>query len=503
MFDQVLAWIGANIELTGVLLAIAGMVGGAIAWAVRLFQKKSDPFNVTPSVTVEQHPTAINIDTDTIPVGASGKITLTLEAYESRIQDARDEVLAQIPDASGEQLQLLNRKREEYEKRLSDIEPAFEQARARIIQLEAIIEREGNLLGAEDLEEADEALANGDFDAAEQLLIRIEDQGDPEVKRTARAAYGRGQIAEEQVRWLDAADHYAKAARHDPTYDNLQKAGEFFWRAGRYEEALRSGQDLLTLSKREHGEESPETAMALNDLAIWYEKLGQYDQAETLFRQTIEIDKATIEEMHPGYAAHLNNLANLLRSMGRYEEAEPLFWRVLEIDKATIGETDPDYAIHLNNLAVLLQKMGRFDESEPLLIQAIEIDKATIGEKHPGYAIRLNNLAGLIEKMGRYKEAEPLYRQAIEIGKATIGETHPDSAIWLNNLALLLRTMGRLDEALGTFGEALAIFRKTLGPDHPNTRAGAANYAILLREYSPDDPVLAELEATFGSDIGR
>ena len=84
------------------------MVGGAIAWAVRLFQKKYDQPNVTPSVIVEQHPTAINIDTDTIPEGASGKITLTLEAYEARIQNARDEVLAQIPDASGEQLQLLN-----------------------------------------------------------------------------------------------------------------------------------------------------------------------------------------------------------------------------------------------------------------------------------------------------------------------------------------------------------------------------------------------------------
>ena len=73
-------------------------------------------------------------------------------------------------------------------------------------------------------------------------------------------------------------------------------------------------------------------------------EVGQYEEAEPLYREAIEIDKATIGEEHPDYATRLNNLAELLRAMGRYAEAEPLFRQAIEIGKATIGEEHPDYA---------------------------------------------------------------------------------------------------------------------------------------------------------------
>ncbi|MEL7154764.1 MAG: tetratricopeptide repeat protein, partial [Pseudomonadota bacterium] len=222
MLESAVAWIGANLEVTGVLLAIAVAIGGGIKWVFGLFKKKPDTPTPSQNITVEQSAAPVIIQPQ------PNTVHLTLEAYEERLKKARDEVLAQIPDSSGEQLQHLTNKRDEYESRLRDIEPAYEQAKARIAELEELLEREGNLLGAEELEQAEAALAKGDFDAAEASLIRIEDQGDLEVKRTARAAFGRGKIAEEQVRWLDAADHYDKAARLDPTYETLYKAGTFF-----------------------------------------------------------------------------------------------------------------------------------------------------------------------------------------------------------------------------------------------------------------------------------
>ena len=47
-----------------------------------------------------------------------------------------------------------------------------------------------------------------------------------EVAEAARAAFGRGEIAEEEVRWNDAADHYARAARLDPTRVRVADLGE-------------------------------------------------------------------------------------------------------------------------------------------------------------------------------------------------------------------------------------------------------------------------------------
>ena len=46
------------------------------------------------------------------------------------------------------------------------------------------------------------------------------------IERAADAAYQRGLIAEDEVRWGDAADHFARAARLAPDFDRLFKARE-------------------------------------------------------------------------------------------------------------------------------------------------------------------------------------------------------------------------------------------------------------------------------------
>ena len=87
--------------------------------------------------------------------------------------------------------------------------------------------------------------------------------------------------------------------------------------------------------------------------------------------------------------------------------------------------------------------------------------------------------------------------------KATIGEEHPEYAILLNNLATLLQETGKPEDARETFAKAVEIGEKALGKDHPLQMQRVQNYARLLREYFPEDPALAELEATFGPDIGK
>ena len=422
--------------------------------------------------------------------------------YEAQLRERLDRITDELLAEKDETKGLLAAKAE-IEGRLANIGPAFEAAKARIAELEQLLEREGNHLGAERLERAEKALAAGDFDEADALLAEISAEEDLAVQRKARAEFGRGQIAEEQVRWHDAATHYGEAARLNPTAENCAEADMFAWRAGKYEEALHWSAKRASLVRESSGEKSAEYAKALNDHAENLRAQGRYDEAAPLYREAIKIDKATIGEAHPDYAIDLNNLALLLRDTGRYAEAEPLFREAIEIGKATIGEEHPDYATRLNNLAALLQDMGKYTEAEPLFREAIEIGKATIGEGHPDYAIRLNNLAELLREMGRYTEAEPLYREAMKITKATLGVAHPAYAIRLNNLASLLQDMGKAEEARPMHAQKHEIEKSALGLDHPQTKKGAANYARLLREHFPDDPALTELQATFGDDIGK
>ncbi|MEM7744806.1 MAG: tetratricopeptide repeat protein [Pseudomonadota bacterium] len=417
-----------------------------------VFKRKPSP----PSQPIQQQPAQVVVTPPT-----PNTVTLTIEVYEAQTRERIADARAQWEQAEGVDKERLSGQIAELEGKLQNLEPAYEAAKQRIRELEALLEREGNQLGAERLKRAEDALAAGDFDEADALLAEISAEEDLAVQRKARAEYGRGQIAEEQVRWLDAADHYKRAAELEPTYDTLIKAGWFLDAAGRYTEGAAIKEKLVALSKAEHGKNDTKTGAALNNLAESYRALGRYAEAEPLYRKAIEIGKATIGERHPTYAIRLNNLAALLQDMGRLEEAEPHYRKAMEITKATLGEGHPDYAIRLNNLAALLQDMGRLEEAEPLYRQAIEIDKATIGERHPDYATDLNNLAGLLRAMGKPDDAKPLFEQMHAI---------------------------RLDK---------------LGVDHPQTKQGAGNYAVLLREHFPDDPALVELEAAFGPDIGR
>ncbi len=535
LFSDAVAWLSieANQGLTLVIIAILGAIGTFLAWFFGLFKRKPD----LPPVVVQQPPPIVP--------GSAGTITLTLEAYEARIQERANEIAAQMLNATWEERDRLIAAKSDLEKRLANIDTAISDTKTNIAELEITLSRFGNEIGGDRLAEARNALEVGDFSNADEIFAEVQAREKVAVQRAAEAAFGQGQIAEEQVRWADAAEHYSRAAGLEPSYDALIKARVFAWRAGDNTRAAGLGEELIRVAGDKFGDESAELATALNEHALTIRALGRYSDAEPLYRHALEIGEKTIGTVHPDYAARLNNLAlllhdmrrdeeaeplyrqaleivektigtehpdyavslsnlgMLLHAMERYAEAEPLYQQALEIDAKTIGTIHPQYAKHLNNLAALLQAKGSNDEAEPLFRQVLEIDAKTIGTKHPSYAINLNNLAATLRAKGRTDEAELLLRQALEIDEKTVGKAHPDYAVHLNNLAGLLRDMGRYGEAEPLYVEALEVSRNALGDEHQYTRKIAAIYAIFLRAHFPDDPALAELEAAFGPDIGR
>ncbi|HLP88932.1 MAG TPA: tetratricopeptide repeat protein [Nostocaceae cyanobacterium] len=188
-----------------------------------------------------------------------------------------------------------------------------------------------------------------------------------------------------------------------------------------------------------------------NDL-IWpfwgnvtfYKDQGLYAQALPWCQQCLETTKQSLGEEHPDFATSLNNLAFLYNSQGRYSEAEPLYRQALELRRRVLGEEHPDFATSLNNLALLYSSQGRYSEAEPLYRQALELWRRVLGEEHPDFATSLNNLAGLYDSQGRYSEAEPLYRQALEICEKSLGVNHPHTVTVSENLQICQQALDKL-----------------------------------------------------------
>ena len=454
-----------------VILAIAGAVFGA-AWYMitRLFLRRNTPQNAPDQPQ---------------PAASPQGDVLSMNQHLTILQKREEHLEAKLSTVHAEEKDLLQRQITELQAQIANPEESLAKAQNRIADLEALLDREANQIGADRIAEAKAALEQGDYSLADDIFAEIEAKNELAVQETARAAYGRGEVAEAEVRWADAAGFYERSAELHPSFEALQKASDYCERAGRYEAALTWSARLVSFAKQHESQER--YAAALNEHALNSKSLGRYAEAEELYRAALEIDRATIGEGHPDYATRLNNLAGVVRAQGRYAEAERLYREALEIDRVTIGAGHPDYATHLNNLAGVVEDQGRYAEAEGLYREALEIDRATIGEGHPDYATHLNNLAGVVQAQGRYAEAEELYREALEIDLATIGSGHPNYAIRLNNLAGVVEDQGRYAEAEGLYREALEITREAVGEGHPSYAIRLNNLAgVLVKQGKPE-----------------
>ncbi|MEM1075231.1 MAG: tetratricopeptide repeat protein [Pseudomonadota bacterium] len=484
-----------------VILAVLGAFAAVALWAFGVFGKmwgalfgKSDPNDDASATNLTRDHAKSGIaeagtkgvaigqvyGDQTINQGAPNDHTvLSLDDFRAHLKKEREAVQSELAKAHASEKELLTDRIAELARQLSDPKAALVEAEKRNSGLTSLLDREANDIGADRLRDAQFALRHFDYSKADDIFAEIEARAELEVQRAARAAFGRGEVAEQDVRWAQAASHYARAAQLDPQFETLKKASEFAERSGDYSAAVVHSAALLALVQGEG--DSERHSAALNAHALNIGQLGRYDEAEQLFLRALAIDDATIGKFHSDYSAHLNNLALVVKAQERYEQAEKLFLQALEIDRATVGKNNPAYATSLNNLALVVQAQGRLKNAEKLFLEVLKIDRKTIGEDHPDHALHLNNLAKMLESQGRLKEAEALFRKALKIDRATIGTGHPNYALHLDSLALVVKAQGRHKEAEELFLEALEIGRTTIGEGHPDFAVNLNHLAVVTQ----------------------
>ena len=203
----------------------------------------------TPEKTVTSDP-LLDAQEKTI---ASQEATISaqddmISFLHAQIADREEQIkLIRAEDAASHALQIKGLEAEiaELRARLEDPDRAraeFEEARK---EASEALEREANTLGADRVKAAEEAMAKGDFEAAKALFQEIKNEEELAEQRSARASYALGEIAEAEVRWADAADHFARAAELTPDLEHLFKAREYAWRAGRLQQALFIGEKIM------------------------------------------------------------------------------------------------------------------------------------------------------------------------------------------------------------------------------------------------------------------
>jgi len=293
---------------------------------------------------------------------------------------------------------------------------------------------------------------------------------------------------------------------HPDVATSLNNLAELYRTQGKYAEAEPLFTRSLAIWESQLGENHPHVALSLNNLAGLYRSQGKYAEAESLFTRSLSIRESQLGENHRSVASSLNNLAELYQSQGKYAEAEPLFTRSLFIMESQLGENHPDVAASLNNLAFLYQSQRKYAEAEPLFIRSLFIMESQLGENHPDVATSLNNLAELYQSQGKYAEAEPLFMRSLSIRESQLGKNHPDVAASLNNLAFLYQSQRKYAEAEPLFIQSLSIRESQLGENHPDVATNLNNLAVLYRsqgKYAEAEPLFTRSLSILESQLGE
>ena len=361
-----------------------------------------------------------------------------VEEYKRNVELERKDAVEEYKKANSDsEKEEPLRKITEFDKRLADLPQAFEELQKRNAELVALLEQMGSKATEKKFQKAIDAFNKNEFAKADKILIEIEETETLNKKNFGEIAYARGNVAAQDVRWKDAAKHFARAAQIVPCYRNLILAERFAADIGDYDSALSFGKDAKKAALKEHGEDSKQYANSINGLALVYMAQKKYELAEPLHKESLKIRENIFGKKHPDVAVGLNNLGGIYQVKKQHREATHFFKRALNINKKALGVKHSSTAITLNNLGGAYRDMGEFKKAKPLLKQSLKIRKEALGDNHPETANSYNNLGSLYFMQGQYKKAEPFIRQALEIFEATLGLEHPNTKNIKNNYELL------------------------------------------------------------------
>ncbi|MCP4278161.1 MAG: hypothetical protein GY779_17590, partial [Gammaproteobacteria bacterium] len=216
--------IAGTIQIEGSLLKWTVKAGGAMAVFLIVF-------TVTPAQPVQNQ-------------------FISFEQYKSDLGEKEQEIRGLLVDQA-----LSARDKADLEQALTEVEKRISEDRdgylAHIQDLETRIKRLDELVGqvpGKLISGAKQALGEGDNDKADKLFTQIEEQADPHILAAAESAYQRARLAEDDINYHQAFEHYQRAVGLDP--DNpeyLQYAGTMAGIVAEYQKQIEWNEKALDI----------------------------------------------------------------------------------------------------------------------------------------------------------------------------------------------------------------------------------------------------------------
>lgn len=146
------------------------------------------------------------------------------------------------------------------------------------------------------------------------------------------------------------------------------------YKKGKYDEALKFGQQALELIGKVEGEGSLSYANALFNLAGIYDTTAKYDDAANFYARSLAIYEKLSSPDSPTILRPLHKLAAVYLSKRDYAEAEPLYRRSISIKERASGFNDLSSVELLLQYSCALRGNQKETEADSFEIRAFSIN---------------------------------------------------------------------------------------------------------------------------------
>ena len=162
----------------------------------------------------------------------------------------------------------------------------------------------------------------------------------------------------------------------------LSGLGSALQTQGRRAEAQAVLRGLLRIERERRPADSLGIAQVARNLAHVLRDAGDHAAAAPLYAEAYGLHRTAFGDEHPETANSLVNLAAARMRLGDLAGAEPLYRRALATKHRLLGRRHPDVAADEVGLAELLMKRGALAEAESILVAALATHRETLPPGH-------------------------------------------------------------------------------------------------------------------------
>jgi tetratricopeptide (TPR) repeat protein len=223
---------------------------------------------------------------------------------------------------------------------------------------------------------------------------------------------------------------------------------------------------------------TPERAIALNNLGNQAADQADYAGAARYFRESIAIWRSLGADFEPHLASGLTNLGTALCGGGRRIEGAAAYEEALALNRRTLGLHNIRTVSNINLLAVDYLLLDDVEKGDALLTEVMPIVRADFAGQIP-LARTLEGAANVFTRRSRPVEAIALADEALSIS-LHFGERNLDTALAYASAAEVHRAAGQPERALPLYRKAYALYVELLGPNHPRIGSLLSQQGLVL-----------------------